>query len=185
MCEVFLDGCDVRDEDVLGRRGGGMAVFTASMRLERSCILATAVGSMQHQLESSLSYAQSRRQFGQEVGAFQAVANRLVDMHLRVETARLMLYRLARLLDDGRPVDAEAALTKLHISEAYVASSMDAIRVHGGYGYLSEYGVERELRDAIGSTLYSGTSDIQRNIVARALGLSSRPPHGRADGGDR
>jgi alkylation response protein AidB-like acyl-CoA dehydrogenase len=97
-------------------------------------------------------------------------------MRLRLETSRLMLYRLARLLDDGREADAEAALTKLHISEAYVKSSLDALQLHGGYGYLTEYGLERELRDAIGSTLYSGTSEMQRNIVARSLGLADRRP---------
>jgi alkylation response protein AidB-like acyl-CoA dehydrogenase len=93
-------------------------------------------------------------------------------MKLRVETARLMLYRLAWLLDADRPVDAEAALTKLYISEAYVASSLDALQLHGGSGYLVEVGLERELRDAIGSRLYSGTSEIQRNLVARAMGLT-------------
>ncbi len=83
-----------------------------------------------------------------------------------------MLYRLAWLLDAGRPVDAEAALTKLYISEAYVASSLDAVQLHGGSGYLVEVGLERELRDAVGSRLYSGTSEIQRNLVARAMGLT-------------
>jgi alkylation response protein AidB-like acyl-CoA dehydrogenase len=186
MCELFLDGCEVPTAALLGRKGGGMAVFSASMRLERSCILASAVGTMQRQLEESLEYARSRRQYGEPIGSFQAVAHRLVDMRVRVETARLMLYRLARLLDDGRPVDAEAALTKLHISESYVASSLDALRLHGGYGYLAEYGVERELRDAVGSILYSGTSEIQRNIVARGMGLGARTQRDiPSDGGRR
>jgi len=172
MSEVFFDGCDVSDDQLLGREGAGMAVFTKSMTMERSCILASAVGAMQRQLETCLDYARSRRQFGQPIGAFQAVSHRLVDMKLRVETARLMLYRLAWLLDADRPVDAEAALTKLYISEAYVASSLDALQLHGGSGYLVEVGLERELRDAIGSRLYSGTSEIQRNLVARAMGLT-------------
>lgn len=174
MCEVFLDGCRLSGSQLLGREGGGMAVFTASMRLERSFILACAVGAMQHQFEASLEYARSRRQYGQPIGSFQAVSHQLVEMKLRVETARLMLYRLAWLLDAGRHVDLESALTKLYISEAYVASSLDAVQLHGGYGYLTEYGLERELRDAVGSRLYSGTSEIQRNIAARALGLGGR-----------
>jgi alkylation response protein AidB-like acyl-CoA dehydrogenase len=172
MSEVFFDGCDVSDDQLLGREGAGMAVFTKSMTMERGCILASAVGAMQRQLETCLDFARSRRQFGQPIGAFQAVSHRLVDMKLRVETARLMLYRLAWLLDAGRPVDTEAALTKLHISEAYVASSLDALQIHGGSGYLVEVGLERELRDAVGSRLYSGTSEMQRNLVARALGLA-------------
>ncbi len=185
MSEVFLDGCDVGEQQLLGREGAGMVIFTTAMKLERSCILATAVGAMQHQLETSIDYARSRRQSGQAIGAFQAVSHRLVEMRLRVDTARLLLYRLAWLLDAGRSVELESALTKLYISESYVASSLDAIQIHGGYGYLEEYGMERELRDAIGSRLYSGTSEIQHNIAARALGLSDRaatrktpPPEG-------
>ena len=172
MSEVFFDGCEVSDDQLLGREGAGMAVFTKAMAMERGCILASAVGAMQRQLETCLDFARSRRQFGQPIGAFQAVSHRLVDMKLRVETARLLLYRLAWLLDAGRPVDAEAALTKLYISEAYVASSLDAVQLHGGSGYLEEVGLERELRDAVGSRLYSGTSEMQRNLVARAMGLS-------------
>ena len=140
MSEVFLDGCEVSSSQLLGAEGAGMAVFTSAMRLERSCILATAVGAMQHQFEGCRDYARSRCQFGQPIGAFQAVSHRLVEMRLRLETARLMLYRLACLLDDDRPADLEAALTKLHISESYVASSLDAVQLHGGYGYLVEYG---------------------------------------------
>jgi alkylation response protein AidB-like acyl-CoA dehydrogenase len=174
MAELFLDDCLVPPSQLLGAEGAGMAVFTASMRLERSCILATAVGAMQHQFEASRDYARERRQFGQPIGAFQAISHRLVEMRLRLDTARLMLYRLARLLDEGQAAELEAALTKLHISEAYVASSLDAIQLRGGYGYLTEYGAERELRDAIGGRLYSGTSEIQRNLAARALGLAPR-----------
>jgi hypothetical protein len=83
----------------------------------------------------------------------------------------MLLYKVAWLKSEGRSANLEAAMAKLHISEAFVQNSMDAVRVRGGYGYMSEYEVERELRDAIGSTIYSGTSDIQRNIIARLLGL--------------
>ncbi len=187
MCEVFLDGCEIPADRLLGKEGAGLAVFTTAMRLERSCILACVVGAMQHQLETCIDYACSRRQFGQAIGGFQAVSHRLVDMRLRVETARLTLYRVARLLDADGPAEIASALTKLHISEAYVASSLDAIQIHGGYGYLAEYGLERELRDAVASRLYSGTSDMQRNIAARAMGLGGRatiPPR-RTDGNDQ
>jgi len=182
MAEVFLSDCVVPESQRLGAEGAGLAVFTASMRVERSCILATAVGTMQHQYEASRNYAKARRQFGQPIASFQAISHRLVEMRLRLDTARLMLYRLARLLDEHAPADLEAALTKLHISESYVASSLDALQVHGGYGYLTEYGLERELRDAVGARLYSGTSDIQRNLAARALGLAAPaadPPRNR------
>jgi alkylation response protein AidB-like acyl-CoA dehydrogenase len=126
---------------------------------------------MRRQLERSIAYAQEREQFGRPIGSFQAISHRLVDMKLRLETARLMLYRLAYLLDAGRATDVDAALTKLHLSECLVQSSLDALQIHGGYGYMSETGIERDVRDALASPLYSGTSELQRAFVARQLGL--------------
>lgn len=171
MSELFFDGCLVDEKQVLGRTGGGMAVFATAMERERSLILACTVGTMQRHLEQSVSYAREREQFGQPIGKFQAVSHRIVDMKLRVETARLLLYRLGWLMERGEDVALESALTKLHLSECFVQSSLDALQVYGGYGYMTEYGLERDLRDAVGSKLYSGTPDIQRNLVARFLGL--------------
>ncbi len=99
------------------------------------------------------------------------MSNRIADMKLRLETSRLLLYRAAWAMDNGGASATDAALAKLHISEAFVASSLDAMRIHGGKGYLSEAGIERDLRDAAGGVLYSGTSDIQRQVIARLLGL--------------
>jgi alkylation response protein AidB-like acyl-CoA dehydrogenase len=169
MSELFFDDCEVSDRQVLGRPGAGMVVFTAAMERERSLILACTVGSMQRQLEQSISYAREREQFGQPIGKFQAVSHRIVEMKLRLETARLLLYRLAWLMESGKDIALDSALTKLYLSDCYVRSSFDALHVYGGYGYMTEYGLERELRDAIGSQLYSGTSDIQKNLVARRL----------------
>lgn len=171
MGEVFLDGCAVPREAVLGKPGGGMVVFNTSMTWERSCILASTVGAMERQLERSLAYATERRQFGSTIGSFQAVSRKLVDMKLRLETSRLLLYRLGWMLDRGDAATLDSALVKLHLSESYVRSSLDALQVHGGYGYMTEYELERELRDAVGSRLYSGTSELQYEIAARALGL--------------
>jgi alkylation response protein AidB-like acyl-CoA dehydrogenase len=169
MGELFFEGCEVPAENQLGKPGQGMLVFDSSMSLERSCILASTVGTMERQLERSLAYARERRQFGQPIGSFQAVSHRLVDMRLRLDTARLLLYRLGWLIDRGEPSTLESALVKLYLSECYVRSSLDALHVYGGYGYMTESGLEREHRDAIGSQLYSGTSDIQKNLVARRL----------------
>jgi L-prolyl-PCP dehydrogenase len=171
MGELFLEQCEVPAAQMLGRPGGGMAVFNSSMLWERSCILASAVGAMDRQLERCLDYARERKQFGHAIGSFQAVAHKLVDMKLRLETARCLLYRLAWLLDSGETPTLESALTKLHISESYVRSALDAVQVFGGYGYMTEYGMEREVRDAIGSRLYSGTSEIQYNLAATSMGL--------------
>jgi alkylation response protein AidB-like acyl-CoA dehydrogenase len=171
MSELFLDGCRLPASAVLGKPGLGMRVFDHSMTWERGCILATTVGTMERQLERSLEYAKERRQFGQPIGSFQAVSHKLVDMKLRLETSRLLLYWLGSLLDAGKPTSLESALVKLHLSDSFIRSSMDALQVHGGYGYMTEYELERDVRDAIGSKLYSGTSELQYAIVAKNLGL--------------
>jgi len=171
MAELFLDGCRVPATHVLGKPGAGMAMFNSAMEWERSCILATTVGTMQRQLERTVEYARERKQFGQPIGKFQSVANRIVDMKVRLETAQLLLYKVAWLKKMGKSAVMEAALAKLYLSECFVQSGLDAIRTMGGYGYTTEYEVERDFRDSVGGTLYSGTSDIQRNIIARLLGL--------------
>ncbi|MGH9244216.1 MAG: acyl-CoA dehydrogenase family protein [Acidimicrobiales bacterium] len=171
MAELFFDDCVVPAADMLGKPGAGSIVFNAGMERERSLILASVIGSMDRELERSVEHARDRRQFGQPIGKFQAVSHRLVDMKLRLETARLLLYRLGWLLDHGRPAALDSALVKLYLSECFVASSLDAVQVFGGYGYMEEYELERQVRDAIGSRLYSGTSDIQRNLAARFMGL--------------
>jgi len=141
------------------------------MAWERSCILATCLGTMRRQLERCIEYAQTRKQFGQAIGKFQSVANRIVDMKLRYETARLLNYKVGWLMQKGKSADMDAAMAKLYVSESFVQSSLDAIQVHGGAGYMTELEFEREARDAVGSRLYSGTSEIQRNIIARGLRL--------------
>ena len=171
MGEVVLADCVVPAENRLGPEGAGMAIFNSSMTWERSCILASAVGAMQRQLEACVAYARTRKQFGQAIGKFQGVADKVADMYLRLEAARLLIYQAAWLGQQGKPALAEAAAAKLFTSEAWVASSLDAIQVHGAYGYMKESGIERDLRDAVASTIYSGTSEIQRVILSRMLGL--------------
>jgi hypothetical protein len=167
MGEIVLDGCAVPARNRLGVEGSGLAIFNHTMEWERGFIMAFAVGAMERTLEASLAYARQRRQFDRPIGEFQAVASRLVDMRLRWETARLLLYRFAWLKQEGRAALAEAAMAKLAISESWVRSCEDAMRIHGGYGYLTETGIERELRDALASLSYSGTGEIQRQVVAR------------------
>ncbi len=171
MGELFFQDCEIPVENRLGREGNGKNLFTHSMTWERSCILASAVGAMQRLLDTTVAYARERRQFDQPIGKFQLVASRIVDMKMRLEEARAALYRSAWLQATGKSAFLEAALAKLTISENWVRCAEDAIQVHGGYGYMVEYELERELRDAIGSRLYSGTSEVQRMIVAAMLGL--------------
>ena len=171
MSEVFFDDCVVPARNRLGKEGMGPRIFGEGMRWERSLILAFELGAMERQIEACVAYAGERKQFRQPIGGFQSVANRIVDMKLRYETSRLLLYQAAWLLQQGRLGELETAMTKLHVSESCVQSSLDAIQVHGGYGYTTECQLERALRDAVGARLYSGTSEIQRNAIARSLGL--------------
>jgi len=169
--EVFLDDCQVSACNRLGEEGGGAAIFTHAMEWERAFILAPAVGAMERLLERCLDYAKERRQFGKPIGKYQQVSSKLVDMRVRFETARNLLYRVAWLKTSGKSVFAEAAMAKLHISESWVQSCLDAVQLFGGYGYLSDLEIERELRDALGSRIFSGTSEIQRNLIAQLMGL--------------
>jgi alkylation response protein AidB-like acyl-CoA dehydrogenase len=171
MSELFFDDSPVEETQLLGKPGAGMAIFTSSMLWERSCILASTVGTMERQLERTIAYARERRQFDQPIGNFQAVSHRIADMKLRLEGARLLLYRVAWLLEQGRPAALDSALVKLYLSDAFLQSSLDALQIHGGYGYMTEYELERDVRDAIASRIYSGTSDIQRNLIAHQLRL--------------
>lgn len=171
MGDLYFDDCRVPVENRIGADGDGVTLFTHSMTWERSCILASAVGAMDRLLETTIRHAKTRKQFGQSIGKFQMVASRIVDMKLRVETARALLYRTAWQRDQGRNIFIESAMTKLHISESWVQVAQDAMHVQGGYGYMRESGIEREVRDAMGSRIYSGTSEIQRVLIASMLGL--------------
>ena len=171
MGSVKLVDCFVPEENRLGPEGIGVSLFNQAMDWERGFIFASHVGSMARQLDQCIAYAREREQFGQPIGKFQAVSHRIVDMKVRLEAARSSLYRVASLKQRGASATMEATLAKLQISEAFVSNSMDAIRIHGALGYMSDYEVERDLRDATGGVIYAGTSDIQKNIIASLMGL--------------
>ncbi|HXM20929.1 MAG TPA: acyl-CoA dehydrogenase family protein [Terriglobales bacterium] len=171
MAEITLEDCTIPASSRLGREGRGVGVFEASMEWERGCILANYLGVMRRQLESCIDYVRKRKQFGQPIGKFQSVANRVVDMKVRLDTCRPLVYRIGWLKAQNKPATVEAAVAKLYVAQSLIASCQDAIQIFGGYGYMVEQGLERELRDAIASTLYSGTSEIQRNLIAKGLGL--------------
>jgi hypothetical protein len=172
MAELALVDVEVPVENLLGKEGGGSAIFTASMEWERICIMSAKLGAMQRLLETSTKYAQERQQFGQAIGKFAPIANKIAQMDLRLEASRLLLYKAAWLKSQGRHPLREASIAKLYIADAYVQTALDAIQIHGGYGYMTEYQIERELRDAISGKIYSGTSEIQEMIIAGFHGLS-------------
>jgi len=171
MAQVAFADARIPEANRVGREGRGAEVFSSSMEWERGCILASCLGAMQRQLEECIAYARQRKQFGQSIGKFQSVANRIVAMKLRLETGRPLVYQIGWLKEQGRNAEMEAAMAKLWVSETFVESCLDAIQIHGGYGFTTALPYEQELRDAVGGTLYSGTSDIQRHIIATKLGL--------------
>jgi alkylation response protein AidB-like acyl-CoA dehydrogenase len=171
MGDLTFTECFVPASNRLGPEGAGASISGGSLGVERCFILATQVGAMERQLEEAVEFARTRRQFGKPVGKFQSVSNRIADMKLSLETARLLLYKVAWMIDHDQPVTLESALLKLHLSETFVESSLDAIRTQGGAGYLTDNEIERDLRDAVGGLLYAGTNDIQRLLVAKMLGL--------------
>src|SRR5262245_8023506 len=171
MGEVALSDCRVPVANRLGNEGAGVAIFNAAMEWERACIFASHLGSMQRLLEDTIAYAKSRRQFGQPIARFSSIADRIVDMKVAIEAGRLLLYKVGAVKDAGGDAVLDAAIAKLFVSEAHIRQTLDALQIHGGYGYSTEYAVEREVRDAIPGTIYSGTSEMQRKIIARLLGL--------------
>jgi L-prolyl-PCP dehydrogenase len=168
---LYLEGCRVPVGHRVGPEGSGSKVFQGSMAWERACLFAIYLGAMRRQLDAVLEHARSRKQFRQSIGKFQAVSHRIADMQLRLEASRLLLYRACWLHDRGQPSALAISLAKLSVSEAAIQSGLDAVQLHGGLGIVGEAGIERGLRDALASTVFSGTSEIQRNLIARELGL--------------
>ncbi|MEU4770235.1 acyl-CoA dehydrogenase family protein [Actinosynnema sp. NPDC023794] len=141
--------------------------------MKREILLSFAItlGAMEHRLTRCVAYARERTAFGAPIGSYQAVSHRIADMKIGVETSRKWLYDTASRLMAGEDVTADIAMTKLVVSEHNTASALAAVQIFGGNGYLSEYGVEKDLRDAVAGTVYSGTSEIQRNRICSTLGL--------------
>jgi alkylation response protein AidB-like acyl-CoA dehydrogenase len=170
MGDVVLDGCEVPADRMLGKEGAGAAIFGRGMEWERAFIMAPALGAMDRLLQRTLAYARRRVQFGRPISSFQAVSHQIAEMHRAVETSRALLYRVAARKDAGKRIAAEAALVKLHLSESWAAVATTALQLHGALGYLTETEIERDVRDALAGRIYSGTTEIQRDLVARYLG---------------
>lgn len=169
--DLFFQDCRVPLGNVLGREGQGALIFAESMDWERVLLPAINLGAMQRILERCVGYAKERRAFGEPIGKFQSVSNVIADMKVSLEVGRLALYKAAVLKDQGRRANMEASIAKLYISEAAKRMALEGVQIHGGYGFATEYEMEREVRDAIAGTIYSGTSEIQRNVISRLLGL--------------
>lgn len=168
---IVFDGCRVPAENVIGREGQGPAVFASAMRWERACLFALYLGMLERQLDETIAHARKRLQFGKPLGKQQSVAHRIADMKQRLDAAELLLYRACWQIDRGEPAQLEVSLAKLAVSEAAIRSSLDAIQLHGANALGADSDVARYLLDSLPSTIASGTSEMQRTIIASELGL--------------
>ena len=169
--DLVFENCFVPETNRIGGEGIGISLFTRTINWERAFIHAGHLGAMQFLFERCVEYANERQQFGESIGQFQSVSNRIANMRVRLETSRLLMYKTAWMKDAEQTAAIECAMAKLHIAESLLECATDAVRIHGARGYLTEYEVERELRDSLGGVLYAGTSDILRNMIARLSGL--------------
>jgi alkylation response protein AidB-like acyl-CoA dehydrogenase len=169
--ELSFNDVRVPEENLLGQRGKGFGQFLQTLDDGRVAIAALAVGLCQGALEQSVKYAKEREAFGKQIGAFQGLQFKIADMKVRTETARLAVYKAAWLRDQGRAYKAEASLAKLYATEAAVTQARENVQVHGGYGFVEEFPAARFYRDAKVLEIGEGTSEVQRVLIARDLGL--------------
>ena len=168
--ELVLEDVRVPARNLLGKRGEGFRQFLITLDGGRIGIGAMAVGIAQGAYEKALAYAKERKQFGKSISSFQAIQFKLADMAMKIELARNMVYKAAWLKDKGRPFSKEAAMCKLYASEICMEVTDQAVQIHGGYGYMKEYHVERMMRDAKLLEIGEGTSEVQRMVISRLIG---------------
>jgi alkylation response protein AidB-like acyl-CoA dehydrogenase len=168
-CAIVLEDCEIPEESLLGPRGKGLAIALSNLEGGRIGIAAQALGIARAAFEAALGYARERTQFGKKLIEHPPIGNYLADMHTRINAARLLILHAARMRSEGQPCLSEASQAKLYASELAEWVCSKAIQIHGGYGYLHDYPVERHYRDARITQIYEGTSEIQRLVIARNL----------------
>jgi len=169
--EIIFNDAVLSEEDLLGKEGGGPLIFNHSMEWERICLAGIHLGAMHRVLAKSIDFVNSRKSSGQKLGKFQAIAHSLAEMQVLLEVSQSYAYRAAWLLDHKKDIGKEAAIAKLFISNSVKNFMLQAMQLFGGYGYIAEFGIEKDVRDSLASTIYSGTSEIQKNIIASRLGI--------------
>ncbi len=172
--ELYFKDCRVPKENLLGRRGDGFHQMLATLDGGRLSIAAMGLGGAQGAFELALKYANEREQFGKPIGSFQVNAFKLADMATEVELARLLLYKACWLCENHRPFSKEAAMAKMFCSEMYHRVANQAVQIHGGYGLMKEYAVERHYRNQKLLDIGEGTSEVQRVVIARHIGVPGR-----------
>jgi alkylation response protein AidB-like acyl-CoA dehydrogenase len=173
--DVFFTDCEVPAERVLGEVDRGWPQLMAGLNVERLILAALMLGTAQRAFDDALAYVKERSQFGRPIGSFQSLSHRLADLATELECCRLLTYDVARKVDDdpGRMLPREASMAKLKVTETAKKVALEGMQMMGGYGYATEYDMERHVRATVVSTIYGGTSEIQREIIAKTLGLGA------------
>jgi len=168
-CELYFENCRIPVENMIGEEGQGFKVAMKALGGGRIGIAAQALGLARAALDASILYAKERKQFGKIIGEFGAIQNKLADMATEIDAARMLVWRAAKLKDDGKNYDRESSMAKLYASSIAMKAATECVQIHGGYGYMQEYGVERLMRDAKITQIYEGTSEIQQLVIGRDL----------------
>lgn len=171
ISEVTFEQCFVPSDNILGKIGSGNIIMNEIITWERCYEFAPHIGAMQRVMEKCLTYVNERKQSGKYIKEFQAISHKIANMQVSIELSKNMLYKVAWMKDQGKKAYQEAAILKLFVSENYIKTCQDAMQILGAYGYTKEYGIERELRDAMACSIYSGTSEIQRNTIFQLMSL--------------
>ena len=169
MGELFFDNCIIPKNNLLFSFNKGLKVANWALQMERVFEFASHIGSMERIMDGCIKYSNERIQQGKQIKNYQSITNKIVDMKVSIEMARNYLYKVAWQADQGKNIFLESSIIKLFISENYVKTCMDALQIHGAYGYSKEYPYEAEVRDSLASTIYSGTSEIQKNIIFQLI----------------
>lgn len=162
--EITLENCRVPRENILSQMNGA-TLMTMALEWERIFEFVPHIGAMQRVMELCVEHVNGRKQFGRPISSYQAVSHKIADMQVGIEMARLMMYKITWLKDNNRTAFKEASIFKLYVSENYIKACRDALQIFGAYGYTKEYEIERELRDALASSIYSGTNEMQKNTI--------------------
>ncbi len=174
--ELVFEDCPVPAENLLRREGEGFLIALGTVEWDRSTLLAPSLGGLEYALEACVAYAKERRQFDRPIASFQAIQHKLADMKVIIEAMRLLIYRVAWLKDQGKGINpVEAAVAKLYVGELGMKAAHDAVQIHGGYGFMHEYPVERLYRDTRLGSIGGGTSEIMRLIIARSIFAAGKP----------
>jgi alkylation response protein AidB-like acyl-CoA dehydrogenase len=168
-CQLYFENCKLPKENRIGDEGQGFSIAMNALGGGRIGIAAQAVGLARTALEKAISYSKERKQFGRPISSFGAIQNKLADIATNVQSARLLVWQAAYLKDSGASYIKESSMAKLFASSAAMSAASECVQIHGGYGYIQEYGIERLMRDAKVTEIYEGTSEIQRLVISREL----------------